>query len=113
VLRVTVELWPDDGECGKRVIATAVIGRVKDGTHGDYEVDLREGLLGDVGDTAFARKYPGWSASVWDPVGRCIAASLHGGKEELPARPTTPDVLVHVRCDGVRYVRLDEIREPA
>jgi hypothetical protein len=112
MLRVTVELWPGGRESGKRVIATANIGRVKSGAHADYQVQLEEGLIGNVGDTVLVRSYPRWSASLWDLVGRCIAAGLNGGREELPARPALPDVPVHV-SDGVRYVRLSEIPQPA
>jgi hypothetical protein len=114
MLRVTVELWPGGRESGRRVIGTADIARVRDGALADYEVDLQETLIGDVGDTAFVRSYPRWSASVWDLVARCLAAALNSGKEELPPRPTLPTAPVHVRSsDGVRYVRFDEIPEPA
>ena len=114
MLRVTVELWPGGRETGRRVIATADIGRIRDGALADYEVDLREGLLGEVGDTEHVRSYPRFSASLWDLVARCIAVALNAGREELPPRPTLPDVPMHVRSsDGVRYVRLDEIPEPA
>jgi hypothetical protein len=112
MLKVTVELWPGGRESGKRVIATADIGRVKNGALADYKARLQEAVIGDVGGTAFVRNYPRWSASVWDLVGRAIAAALTGGKEELPERPISPDVPVHV-SDGVRYVRLREIPEPA
>ncbi|MGF6937142.1 hypothetical protein OKW41_006304 [Paraburkholderia sp. UCT70] len=112
MLRVTVELWPGGRESGKRVIATADISRVKNGALADYEVELQEGLLESVGNVAHVRKYPRWSASVWDLVGRCIAAALNEGKEELPPRPTRPTAPVHVRDDGMHYVRLDEIPEP-
>ena len=112
MLRVTVELWPGGREAGKRVIATADIGRIKDGAHADYEVRLEEGSLGDVGDGAVVREYPRWSASVWDLVARCIAASLNGGREDLPSRPTLPEVPVH-DSGGLQYVRLREIPEPA
>jgi len=113
VLRITIELWPGGRETGKRVIASGDIGRIRAGELADYEVDLREDLLGDVGDTAQVRNYPRRSSSVWDLVARCISAALNDGREELPPRPTLPDVPVHVRDDGVRYVRLDEIPEPA
>ena len=86
MLRVTVELWPGGRESGRRVLATADIARIKSGAHADYEVDLREELLGDVGDTATVREYPRWSASVWDLVGRCIAAAL----QRRPRRAATP-----------------------
>ncbi|CAM2191235.1 conserved protein of unknown function [Paraburkholderia kururiensis] len=113
MLRVTVELWPGGRERARRVIATADIGRIKNGAHADYEVRLEEGSLGDVGDEAVVREYPRWSASVWDLVARCIAASLNGGQEGLPQRPSSPDVPMHTRSDGLRYVRLREIPEPA
>ncbi|WP_338019380.1 hypothetical protein [Paraburkholderia tagetis] len=95
------------------MIATADIGRVKDGALADYQVDLQEDLLGDVGDMAFVRSYPRWSASVWDLVARCIAAALSGGREELPPRPVLPDVPAHTASGNRRYVRLREIPEPA
>ncbi|CAJ2785922.1 hypothetical protein [Burkholderia pseudomallei] len=113
MLRVTVEPWPGGRASGKSVIAAADIGRVRDGAQADYEVELRETLLGDVGDTALLRGYPRWSASVFDLVARCIAAALNNGREELPARPVLPEVTIHVRGDGVHYVKLSEIPEPA
>ncbi|MCW0131863.1 hypothetical protein [Burkholderia pseudomallei] len=113
MLRMTIELWPGGRERGKRVIATADIRRVKDGALADYEVELREDLLGDVGDTVVVRDYPRWSASVWDLFARSAAAALNAGREELPPRPTSLHVPVHVRStDHVRYVRLEEIAEP-
>ncbi|MEN8517950.1 hypothetical protein [Burkholderia sp. RS02] len=112
MLRVIVELWPGGRESSKRVIATADIGRIRNGKHADYEVELHEALLGDIGDTAVVRKYPRWSASVWDLVARSIAAALNRGKEELPPRPVLPEVPVHI-SDNRRYVRLREIPEPA
>ncbi|MBB5427487.1 hypothetical protein HDG40_005666 [Paraburkholderia sp. JPY158] len=111
MLKVTVELWPGGREAGKQVIATADIVRVRDGARADYEVALKEGLLGSVGDVAFVCSYPRWSASVWDLVGRSISAALSGGKEELPPRPVLPEVPVHV-IDGMRCVRLADIPEP-
>src|SRR5260370_32218973 len=114
MLKVIVELWPGDRESGRRVIATADIGRIKDGQLADYEVELQEKLLEHigVGEIAHVREYPRWSASVWDLVGRCIAAALNGGKEELPERPTLPKVPVHI-SNGTSYVRLREIPEPS
>lgn len=111
MLRVTVELWPGGRETAKRVIATADISRVKDGASADYEVCLEEGLLGAIGDTARVRNYPRWSSTVWDLVARAITVALTGGKEELPVRPTLPDVAVQM-IDGMRCVRLDDIPEP-
>lgn len=112
MLRVIVELWPGGRESSKRVIATADICRVRSGAHADYQVHLEEGLLGDVGDIATVHQYPRWSASVWDLVARCIAAGLNEGKEELPERPMLPSVPVHI-SDGLCYVRMREIPEPA
>ncbi len=104
-------MWPGKG---KNSIATADIGRVKNGALADYQVELRENLLESVGAIAHVRNYPRWFASVWDLVSRCIVAALNGAKEELPTRPITPAVPVHVRkSDGMRYVRFDEIPEPA
>jgi len=45
MLRVIVELWPGGRESSKRVIATADIGRIRNGKHADYEVELHEALL--------------------------------------------------------------------
>ncbi|CAJ6888513.1 hypothetical protein [Burkholderia pseudomallei] len=113
MLKVSVELWPAGRESGRRVIATADIGRVRDGALANYEVQLNEALIGDVGDTALIRDYPRWSASVFDLVVRCLAAALNNGTEEFPPRPVSPEVAVHVRGDGVQYVKLSEIPEPA
>jgi len=114
MLRVTVELWPGGRERAKRVIATADIARIRDGARADYEVRLAEDLLDGVGvgELATVADYPRWSATVWDLVARCIAASLNGGREELPSRPVTPEVPVHGSLSGTRYVRLREIAEP-
>ncbi|MEZ2307253.1 hypothetical protein AB6809_11555 [Paraburkholderia sp. RCC_158] len=112
MLKVTVELWPSGRESGRRVLATADISRIENGALADYEVLLEEELLGGVGDTAFVRKYPRWSASVWDLVARCIAAGLNGGVETLPPRPVLPEVPVH-DSDGTQYIRMREIPEPA
>lgn len=112
MLRVTVELWPGGRESGKRTIATADIGRIRNGKLADYEVRLEELLLGAVGDVATLRRYPRWSATVWDLVARCITSALSGGREELPPRPTLPVVPVR-DSDGSRYVRMSEIPEPA
>ncbi|MFM0277734.1 hypothetical protein P0D75_06895 [Paraburkholderia sediminicola] len=115
MLKVIVELWPGGRESGKRGIATADIARVKNGVLADYEVELHEALLEEagVGEIATVRAYPRWSASVWDLVGRSIAAALTNGREELPQRPVLPDVPVHTSTDGTPYVRMREIPEPA
>lgn len=112
MLKVTVELWPVGRESGKRVIATADIGRVADGEHADYEARLAETNVGCIG-TGYVRGYPRWSASVWDLVARSIAAALAGNSDELPPRPLLPVVPMHTTPDGTKYVRLREIPEPA
>ncbi|QCP51620.1 hypothetical protein FAZ95_03035 [Trinickia violacea] len=112
MLKVTVELWPNGRESGRRVIATADIGRVADGAHADYKVRLSEVGVGTAG-TGHVRAYPRWSASVWDLVARSIATALGGNADELPPRPTLPDVPLHTTVDGTQYVRLREIPEPA
>lgn len=105
MLKIRVELWPGGRESGRRVIATADILRTKGSALADYEVELCEKALGNVGCAAILRDYPRWSASVWDLVARSIAAALNKGDEQLPSRPTLPEVPVH-ECDGLRYVRL-------
>jgi len=55
MLRVTVELWPGGMVSGRRVIATADIGRVKNGALADYKVALEEDPLDTVGDIAVVR----------------------------------------------------------
>ncbi|MGF6875189.1 hypothetical protein [Paraburkholderia sp. MM5477-R1] len=113
MLRITIELLPGGREDGKRVIATADIARVSGGALADYRVALDDAVLGQVGARATVRGYPRWAGSVWDLVARCVAAALNQGREALPPRPTQPQVTVHVNDAGYRYVRLDEIHEPA
>lgn len=113
MLRVTVELWPGGREAGKRMIATADIGRVKNGALADYEVHLEESPHGDVGDMATVREYPRWSTSVWDLVARSIAAALNGGREALPERPVLPEVPVLHYERRAALCTTREIPEPA
>ncbi|MFM0031770.1 hypothetical protein PQR70_36735 [Paraburkholderia madseniana] len=113
MLRVTVELVPGGRESGKRILAHAEISNVKSGALANYEVELHDDVLGDIG-TASLTGYPRMAASVWDLVARCIAVAL-AGKEELPPRPQLPDIPVH-KSDGgtgIPYVRGREIPEPA
>ncbi|MDC6296224.1 hypothetical protein PP725_23375 [Ralstonia solanacearum] len=110
MLKVTVELWPGGRKGARRVLATADIARIKSGAHADYEVMLRDEVLGEVG-TGALHEYPRYAASVWDLVGRSIAAAL-SGTEELPPRPLSPRVPVHWSGD-LPYVRMREIPEPA
>jgi hypothetical protein len=110
MLRVTVELLPGGRESGRRVLATAKIGRVESGTPADYRVELREDVLGDIG-TATLRAYPRLSSTIWDLVARAVAVTLIG-REELPPRPQPLDIPVR-SAGGISYVRLREIPEPA
>ncbi|MFM0074441.1 hypothetical protein PQQ86_25095 [Paraburkholderia sediminicola] len=113
MLRVTIELLPGGRESGKRVIATADIARVSGGALADYRVALEDEVLGEVGEPTVLRSYPRWAGSVWDLVARCPATALNQGREELPLRPAKPEVPVRMNDAGFRYVRLDEIPEPA
>ena len=110
MLKVTVELLPGGRESGRRVLATAKIGRVKSGVLADYAIALEEDVLGSVG-SARLLSYPRYASSIWDLAVRAIAMALTG-REELPVRPAPLDVPIRV-SDGVSYVRLREIPEPA
>jgi hypothetical protein len=110
MIRVTVELLPDGRESGRRVLATARIGRLESGTPADYLVELHEDVLGDV-RTATLRAYPRLSSTIWDLVARAVTVALTG-REELPPRPQPLDVPVH-NVGALPYVRLREIPEPA
>lgn len=110
MLRVTVELWPGGRESGSRVLATAKIGRVKNGALADYRVELHEDVQGQIG-TAVLHDYPRYASTLWDLVARAAAVALTG-KEELPPRPQQLDVPIHA-VGNTSYVRIREIPEPA
>lgn len=110
MLRVTVELLPGGRESGRRVLATAKIGRVKSGTLADYRVALQEDVLGDIA-AATLHAYPRLSSTIWDLVARAVAVALTG-REELPPRPQPLNVPIH-HAGSTSYVRLREIPEPA
>jgi hypothetical protein len=109
MLKVTVELWPGGRESGSRVLATAKIGRIKNGSLADYKVELSEDPHGKI--CGSLDDYPRYAASLWDLVARAVAVALTG-KEELPPRPQPLDVPIHTAGD-LEYVRLREIPEPA
>ena len=111
MLRVTVELFPGGRENGRSVLATADITRIKSGVLADYEVLLRDRIVGET-DLATLREYPRYAASVWDLVARGIAAALAEGKEQLPTRPVRLEIPIHKSTDGTPYVRMREIPEP-
>jgi hypothetical protein len=109
MLKVTIELWPDGRESGRRVLATAKIGRIESGALADYKVELSEDPHGKICGTL--NEYPRFASTVWDLVARAVAVALTG-KEELPPRPQQLDV--PIRTSGnTPYVRLREIPEPA
>lgn len=110
MLRVTVEIFPGGRESSRRVLATADVARVKNGALADYEIVLREDVLGEIG-TGKLDGYPRFAASVWDLVARAVAIAL-AGREDLPPRPHLPDVPVH-HSGTLPYVRFSEIPEPA
>lgn len=110
MFRVTVELHPGGNAGAGRVIATADIARTRGGALGTYEAKLSEEgvayeLCGEL------HEYPRYSASIWDLVARSIAVAMSGHEELLP-RPPALNVPVHL-SDGLAYVRLAEIPEPA
>ena len=112
MLKVTVEIWPGGRESGRRALATAEIGRIRDGALADYRVVLDEDVQqGDLG-SANLLDYPRYSATLWDLVARAIAVALTG-KEELPQRPQQLNVPVRTSSGNTPYVRLREIPEPA
>jgi hypothetical protein len=110
VLRITIDLIPGGREAARRTIAVAELGRIHGKRLGTYRILLAEDPFGPIGD-AVLTDYPRYGASVWDLVARGIAVTLTG-KEELPRRPTVPEVLVH-HVGNVPYVRKSEIPEPA
>jgi hypothetical protein len=110
MLKVTVEIWPGGRESGRRVLATANIGRVKNGALADYRVELNEEPHGKI--CGSLQDYPRYSVTLWDLVARAVAVALTG-KEELPQRPQQLNVPVHTSSGNTPYVRLREIPEPA
>jgi hypothetical protein len=111
MLRVSVELWPGGQKQGSTVLAVADIERTRSGVRSDYSVELFE-------DVVYRRwsgtvdNYPRWSASVWDLVARSIASAL-SGSEVLPRRPIQVVAPVHRSAEGVSFVRLRELPQPA
>lgn len=88
----------------------AELGRIHGKRLGTYHMRLNEEPFGLVGQAVLS-DYPRYGASIWDLVARGIAVALTG-KEELPIRPTTPEVPIH-HVGKVPYVRKGEIPEPA
>ena len=108
MLKITISLIP--GGIGReQKLGELHIANIGGGAHADYECalysdDLPEPALVTV------RRYPRWSATVWDLVARAIAMALNGA-ERLPRRPRLVSVPIHT--DGtLTYVRMGEIPEP-
>jgi len=109
MLKITVSLVPG-GVGTERKLGELHISNVAGGALADYQcVFYGDDLPGPA--HARVRRYPRWSASVWDLVGRAIAQSL-SGRERLPRRPDPITVPIHADCD-LTYVRMCEIPEPA
>jgi hypothetical protein len=92
-------------------VSIADIGRVRSGALSDYQIDMEEVLLPDQVWTGALQDYPRWSASVWDLVARCLAVALTG-MEELPQRPSLPQIPIYTSPGTVPVVRLVDIPEP-
>lgn len=111
MLKVTVSIVPG-GIGAERQIGELRISNVAGRALANYECllsadDLPSSILMDI------KRYPRWSASVWDLVARAISKAL-SGQERLPPRPVQIQVPVHTDADtGLQYVRIEDIPEPA
>ncbi len=110
MLRVSVELWPGGQKQGSTLLAVADIERTRSGVRSDYSVELFEDVVHRRWSGA-VENYPRWSASVWDLVARSITSAL-SGSEAMPKRPIQVVAPVH-RFEGISFVRLQEIPQPA
>lgn len=109
MLKVTVSLIPG-GVGPERTLGELRIINVSGGSLSDYTCELHASDL-PAPVHAVIHRYPRWSSSVWDLVGRAIATAL-SGRERLPRRPQPLNVPIYK--DGtVSYVRMSEIPEPA
>ena len=108
MLKITVSLIPG-GIGSERKLGEMLIGNVGGAEYASYNCVLAGSDLPEPMEASI-RRYPRWSASVWDLVVRALAKSLYG-TERIPRRPTLIDVPLH-EDDGVRYVRIAEIPEP-
>jgi len=108
MLKITVSIIPG-GIGSERKLGEMLIGNVGGAEYANYNCvltgsDLPEPMRASI------RRYPRWSASVWDLVARALAKTLFG-TERLSRRPALIDVPLH-EDDGVCYVRIAEIPEP-
>ena len=111
MLKITIEVLPGGRDLGRPALAEAYIKRVTRGPNADYEVQILEGKLGEVGIGA-VRAYPRYAASVWDLVVRGVADAL-AGKQQLPRPPVPLQVPIRTGPHGTQYVRLSDIPQPA
>ncbi|SOY52711.1 conserved hypothetical protein [Cupriavidus taiwanensis] len=110
MLRVTIELLPGGNACSGQVIASAELVRKHGAALATYAIKLREEGLSQERQGEL-HEYPRYATSIWDLVARGIAVAMTGS-EQLSPKPVTLDVPVH-RSDGLTYVRMSEIPEPA
>lgn len=109
MLKVTVSLIPGGGG-PERMLGELRIFNIGGGSLSDYTGELHASDL-PAPVHAVIHRYPRWSSSVWDLIGRAIAVAL-SGRERLPRRSQPLNVPIHK--DGtVSYVRMREIPEPA
>lgn len=114
MLRITIEI-ENPRTRSRRMIASGMIGNQARAELSDYIVVLNEAFGRFKEQQAGAvMQYPRFGASVWDLVARALVATLYGS-EILPERPATVSSRVPVRKtpDGLTYVRLTDIPEPA
>ncbi|QEZ44149.1 hypothetical protein D2917_07840 [Cupriavidus oxalaticus] len=110
MLRITVELLPGGCEDGQKILATGDIARVTGRRLGTYSIVLHEEPFGMIARGELVN-YPRYGKSIWDLVARCAIVAMTG-REEMPPRPTLPDVPIH-HTGSLPYVRLSEIPQPA
>ena len=110
MLRVTVELWSGGRPESARVIAFATISNISSGAYSDYMVRLEAD--DEAPREAVLRRYPRWSASLWDLVARCVLLG-YAQKERMPRRPSLARVEEGKSSNGMPIVRLDDVPEPA
>lgn len=111
MLKITVSLVPG-GIGPEKKLGELRIANVAGGELAEYQFalvadDLPLPIAGKI------EQYPRWSASVWDLVIRALAKGLysqeHLGMRPVPVRERVP---IH-EPDGLRYVCMAEIPEPA
>jgi hypothetical protein len=111
MLKITVALIPG-GIGSENKLGELLIKNIGGGRMAEYEFELSSDdmllpIAGKIG------RYPRWSASIWDLVIRALSKGLYG-KERLSKRPVPMCERVPIyETEGLRYIRMDEIHEPA